>query len=383
MASVVLNWTPAGGSVISQKVYRGPDTGSLSLIATVAASANTYTDSSVSADTQYFYMVQSVCSFGGPADSLVVSVTTQQATAVNLLVIPNAPPQQNSDNILETVQYVPSFLSNFNPIANSWSVMGWFRMDHSVQELNQTSSEDAADTVLFAVEEDYDTIQQSPSGYDRGHVVIYREASSSGDYITVEIQDGNSNKIKYQYLLSSGSNNNITGITGPFPAVYWDNSVQGNNGLIHIGVTYNPLASLVNRVKVYWNSQELTISSAPYNSAPSDQGWTSTSKRFTLGWASEISSGYSGHSVKMSIDELGFYNSTLSSTSVVNGYNSGVIDVQSNHPSLAPDLEWSFEQDGSENSSIAGAEFSFSNPGGVQPYDQGPYVFPANQPLPQ
>ena len=384
MASVVLNWTPAGGLVTSQKVYRGPDPGSLSLIATLSASANSYTDTGLVGDAQYFYMVQSICSIGGPEDSTVVSVTTQQAVAVNLLVIPNAPPQANSDNILQSQGTLGSIIQGgINPISSPWSVMGWFRMDHKVTELQQNNVEDIADTVLFAIEEDYDSIAQNPGSYDVGHLAIYREASSSGDYLTVELQDNNANKIRYQYLLSSGSNNNITGITGPFPAVYWDDTVAGNNGLIHIAVTYNPSASLVNRVTVYWNSQALTISSAPYNSPPSDSGWSSNSKRITLGWAAEISVGYSGHSLKTSVDELGFYDSVLNSTSVMNGYNNNVIEIQSNIPSLAPTLEWSFEEDGSENGGTAAADILFNNPPGVQPYGEGPYVFPANQPIPQ
>ena len=382
MPSVVLNWTPAGGVVTSQKVYRGPDPGSLTLIASVSAAASTYTDTTVSSNTEYWYMIQSICSIGGPVDSDPVAVTTGTLQAVNLLVIPNSPPQQSSDNIVQSFGGASESLTQFtNPISSSWSVMGWWRADHDGQYLLQNQNEDIADTALFSIQEDYEQIANNPTGFDNAHLVIYREASSNGDYITVELLDNTLNKIRYQYLLSSGSNTAVTGIDSQYP--YWDNTyTNANNNLVHLCITYTAAASIVQRVKVFWNGQELTITSVPYNAVPNGANWVNDNKRLVLGWAEGISVGYSGHTCAVSVDELVFYKQALDGSGSTVGYNNGVTEVHSNIPTLTtPDLEWSFEIDGSENNNNSAADFDLNNPPGINAYGNGPVIQPPNAPV--
>ena len=377
MPSVVLTWTPAGGAVTSQKVYRGPDPGSLALLATVGASVTTYTDTTVATNTEYVYMVQSVCSIGGPSDSDPVNVTTGSLQSVNLLVIPNAPPQQSVDNIVQTNGYTSEFLtSGFNPIGSSWTVMGWFRADHSPQAFGG-SGQDTADTALFSIQDDYEVIAQGPGAYAVDRMTVFREAGANGDSISVIIRDTSSNEITYRFNLYSGSNSPITGIGLQNP--YWDNTYvdQNTNNLVHIVVTYDAQASLVNRVNVYWNTQQLTITSVPYNSAPSSSNWDDQNKKLVLGWAMDISGTYSGHTCAVSVDELAFFESKVDSQVINTGYNNGVIEVPSNLQ-LTPDLEWSFESDGAENSSANGAAFSFDQPAGLQTFDNGVYLLAKN-----
>ena len=377
MPSVVLDWTPAGGAVTSQKVYRGPDPGSLALLATVGASATTYTDNTVSANTEYWYVVQSVCSAGGPLDSDPVNVTTGALQSVNLLVIPNAPPQQSVDNIVQTDGYTSEFLtSGFNPIGSSWTVMGWFRADHSPQAFGG-SGQDIADTALFSIQDDYDVLAQGPGAYAVDRMTVFREAGTNGDSLSVIIRDTSSNEITYRFNLYSASNSPITGIGLQNP--YWDNTYedQNTNNLVHIAVTYDAQASLVNKVRVYWNTQLLTVTSVPYNSAPSGTNWDDQNKKLVLGWAMDISNTYSGHTCAVSVDELAFFESKVDSQVIITAYNNGVIEVPSNLQ-LTPNLEWSFESDGSENSSTSGAAFSFDQPAGLQTFDNGVYLLAKN-----
>lgn len=380
MPSVVLTWTPAGGAVTSQKVYRGPDPGSLALLATVGASTTTYTDTTVAANTEYVYMVQSVCSIGGPSDSDPVNVTTGSLQSVNLLVIPNAPPQQSVDNIVQTEGYTSEFLtSGFNPIGSSWTVMGWFRADHSPQAFGG-SGQDIADTALFSIQDDYEVIAQGPGAYALDRMTVFREAGANGDSISVIIRDTSSNEITYRFNLYSGSNSPITGIGLQNP--YWDNTYedQNTNNLVHLVVTYDAQASLVNKVNVYWNTQQLTITSVPYNSAPSSSNWNNQNKKLVLGWAMDISGTYSGHTCAVSVDELAFFENRVDGGVINTAYNNGVIEVPSNLQ-LTPDLEWSFESNGSENSSTSGAAFSFEQPAGLQTFDGGVYLLPKNAPI--
>lgn len=378
MPSVELEWTPAGGSVTSQKVYRGLQGGSLTLIATVSATATTYTDTTVAANTSYDYMVQSICSAGGPVDSDPASVTTGGLQSVNLLVIPNAPPQGNTDNVVQTTGYTSEFLTNgFNPIGSPWAVMGWFRADHLAQNFGDPSQQAIADTALFSIQDDFEVISQGPGAYSNDRMTIYREAGAQGDSLSVQIDDSSGNYIIYRYNLYSGSNSPITGIGGSNP--YWDSSYsnQLTNDLVHIAVSYNPQETLVNRITVWWNGSQLTITSAPYNSQPSDSNWDEQNKKIVLGWAMNISNTYSGHTCAVSVDELAFFESQINSSAVGTAYNNGVIDIPSNLQ-LTPDLEWSFESDGSENSNATGAAFSFDQPAGTATYGDGVYLLAKN-----
>ena len=387
MATVNLSWTPASGSnVTEQRIYRGLDSNSLSLLASgLSPTANSYSDTTVTDSTRYYYMVQSICTIGGPTDSDIVSILLEGASLVpsnNLLVIPNSPPQDASDNIVESLGTLSDIMgdSGFNnPISDGWSVMGWWRADHNGSLLLDTGTEDIADTALFAVQDGYGAIT------DYGRLAIYREADPNGDHLTIDIKDNVTpiaNKIRYRFLLSSGSNSGITNISSVYP--YWDNNYKDlpTYDLVHIAVIYDPSASLLQRVRAYWNGQALTLTSAPYNAVPAAQNWNSTNKKLVLGWAEDISVGYSNHVCGVSVDELAFYSFAIDSNSALIGYNGGIITKHSTIPGLsAPTLEWSFENNGSgaENGNNAAAEFSLTNPGSLgQWYGITPYIHPIN-----
>ena len=66
----------------------------------------------------------------------------------------------------------------------------------------------------------------------------------------------------------------------------------------------------------------------------------------------------------------------------IDGYNNGVTEVHSNIPTLTtPDLEWSFEIDGSENNNNSAAGFDLNNPPGINAYGNGPVIQPPNAPV--
>lgn len=59
-----LSWTPAGGAVTSQRIKRGTEPNPTTTIATVGASASTYSDTTAVAKNDYYYVVESVCANG-------------------------------------------------------------------------------------------------------------------------------------------------------------------------------------------------------------------------------------------------------------------------------------------------------------------------------
>lgn len=69
--SIVLNWTAAGGAnSTGQKVERSPaGAGTYTTLATLNATATTYTDTSAVVDTVYDYRIVNICSVGGPTSS--------------------------------------------------------------------------------------------------------------------------------------------------------------------------------------------------------------------------------------------------------------------------------------------------------------------------
>lgn len=74
MATILLNWTPAGGAnATSQLVQRKTSTTSFTTIATLSASADTYSDTTASDNVVYTYQVVTECAVGGPTDSEDVS----------------------------------------------------------------------------------------------------------------------------------------------------------------------------------------------------------------------------------------------------------------------------------------------------------------------
>lgn len=91
--SIVLNWTAAGGAnSTGQKVQRSPyGTNSYSDIATLSATATTYTDTTAVIDTVYDYRIVNICEVGGPTNggrATIVDITcpTVTATASGLII---------------------------------------------------------------------------------------------------------------------------------------------------------------------------------------------------------------------------------------------------------------------------------------------------------
>jgi len=69
--SIVLNWTPAGGSnSTGQEVQRSPaGAGTYTTLATLGPTINTYTDTTAVVDTVYDYQIVNICAVGGPTSS--------------------------------------------------------------------------------------------------------------------------------------------------------------------------------------------------------------------------------------------------------------------------------------------------------------------------
>jgi hypothetical protein len=67
-----LSWTPAGGAVTSQKIKRDTSPNPTATLATVGATASTYSDTTAVAKNDYYYVIESICANG---DALSNEVT--------------------------------------------------------------------------------------------------------------------------------------------------------------------------------------------------------------------------------------------------------------------------------------------------------------------
>jgi hypothetical protein len=74
MATINLTWTPAGGTnSTGQKVQRKSGGSAFADIATLSASASTYSDTTAVNNVLYTYQILNICEYGGPTDSSDVS----------------------------------------------------------------------------------------------------------------------------------------------------------------------------------------------------------------------------------------------------------------------------------------------------------------------
>lgn len=70
MATINLSWVPAGGTnSIGQKVQRRSGGSAFADIATLSASASTYSDTTAVDNVLYTYQIVNICEVGGPVDS--------------------------------------------------------------------------------------------------------------------------------------------------------------------------------------------------------------------------------------------------------------------------------------------------------------------------
>lgn len=84
-SEITLNWQSVSGAS-GYKVYRAVSTDSnYSLIATI--SSNTYTNTSLTANTKYWYFVRAYNAYGTSSDSPHVSITTSQVQAVSTKIV--------------------------------------------------------------------------------------------------------------------------------------------------------------------------------------------------------------------------------------------------------------------------------------------------------
>jgi hypothetical protein len=74
MATINLTWTPAGGAnSTGQKVQRRSGGSAFADIATLSASASSYSDTTAVDNVLYTYQIVNICEYGGPTDSSDVS----------------------------------------------------------------------------------------------------------------------------------------------------------------------------------------------------------------------------------------------------------------------------------------------------------------------
>lgn len=106
MPTINLSWTPAGGGATGQKVYRSNDAGvNYSLLTTLSATANSYSDTTPTAGDVYFYKVATVCASGDeetlPVDvcadgSISTPIALDSITYVNVQGAPSGYTQRHA-----------------------------------------------------------------------------------------------------------------------------------------------------------------------------------------------------------------------------------------------------------------------------------------------
>ena len=94
MATINLSWTPAGGAnSTGQKVQRKSGGSAFADIASLSASASTYSDTTAVNNILYTYQIVNICTYGGPTDSGDVSKgvplcpTVEETVAENFVTL--------------------------------------------------------------------------------------------------------------------------------------------------------------------------------------------------------------------------------------------------------------------------------------------------------
>lgn len=345
MASVTLNWTPWGGAIAtSQKVQRKLVGGSYSTIATVGPSVNTYTDNTAIYDTGYMYRILTVCSTGVETPSSEINVVTGIANPPNefYLFVPGAPPQALSDNVVKTTSNITTILGTINYFDTTWSASLWVKPEY----LSETGTQDSGFT-LFGLQSD--TVSTNKT-----RVIAAVKNYSGGSILILKFIDSADNYIQWEYLLSGGSNQAITGIPG---SSFYDTSTV--NVFKHIVITHDHTqASNTFKVKAYWNGNPLTLTGNPVSSFNKTL-YDPDKIKLNFGWLEGFTNAYQGHVLAKSIDEYAFYaGSLLTPSNVGILYNSNVIKAPYYiFPQIAPSLSYSFEQPDfyNPNFGVAGA----------------------------
>lgn len=345
MASVTLNWTPWGGAIAtSQKVQRKLVGGSYSTIATVGPSVNTYTDNTAIYDTGYMYRILTVCSTGVETPSSEINVVTGIANPPNefYLFVPGAPPQALSDNVVKTTSNITTILGTINYFDTTWSASLWVKPEY----LSETGTQDSGFT-LFGLQSD--TVSTNKT-----RVIAAVKNYSGGSILILKFIDSADNYIQWEYLLSGGSNQAITGIPG---SSFYDTSTV--NVFKHIVITHDHTqASNTFKVKAYWNGNPLTLTGNPVSSFNKTL-YDPDKIKLNFGWLEGFTNAYQGHVLAKSIDEYAFYaGSLLTSSDAGILYNLNVIKAPYYiFPQISPSLSYSFEQPNfyNPNFGVAGA----------------------------
>jgi hypothetical protein len=108
--SIVLNWTAAGGAnSTGQQVQRSAyNANSYSTIATLNATATTYTDTTAIIDTVYDYRIVNICEVGGPTNggrATIVDITCPTITTnVSGLIISGEHGETTNDSEYESIK---------------------------------------------------------------------------------------------------------------------------------------------------------------------------------------------------------------------------------------------------------------------------------------
>jgi len=108
--SIVLNWTAAGGAnSTGQRVERSAyGANSYSTIATLNATATTYTDTTAIIDTVYDYRIVNICEVGGPTNggrATIVDITCPTVTAsASGLIISGAHGETTNESEYESIK---------------------------------------------------------------------------------------------------------------------------------------------------------------------------------------------------------------------------------------------------------------------------------------